>query len=87
MLIIMQQMAVDLRIQKHKITSLENHIDNSSGNTNDLNEYEAKLDEFKSDVNIQFNTFKDGMEFDYNIFKKQIIELGRLRNMPSIIRK
>jgi hypothetical protein len=80
-LTMLQRLTADLKIQKQRITALE--AGGGGGSTtsiNDLNEYELKLDQFKSDVNTEFSNFRNQMLLDYDLFKRNIIEASRIRS-------
>ena len=79
-LMMLQQLTADLKIQKQRIAVLETGGGGSTNSINDLNEYELKLDKFKSDVNTEFSNFREQMLIDYDLFKRNIIEASRIRS-------
>lgn len=55
------------------------NLSTSISDINKLNEYEAKLDKFKIEVNDEFMQFKEQMIIDFTKFKNGIIQSSRLR--------
>jgi len=82
-LVMMQQLTCDVRTLKQKVAALEAG-GVSTTSANDLNEYELKLDQFKSNVNTEFSNFREQMLIDYDLFKRNIIEASRIRSQQLV---